>query len=667
MTPGPGDPPRRALARHPDEETRYRATSLLDPADAGDRELLLERLGDPSWRVRAAAVERIAAPGGAAALPRLVEALSGGASAGAREAAAVALARLGVQAVPPLLERLGAPGADLRQAAAAVLGVIADRRAAAPLAALLADPDPNVRAAAAEALGRVGGGEAIDALRAAVGSEDATLELTALEALVRLGAGLPAARVEGLLGDRALRLPAYRLIGASDDPEVLALLPRGLAEPSRSAREAALAALGQQRSRRTPGALAPLLEAVRAAAARDPGLADAWAGSLASGERHVAAGALAALGVAGAARHAAGMLRLAEDHGLRPLVEEAVEALPPGPELRAALAEGLPSLGPMGRLVALTALARLGSPTALESLVREASDPGSRVRAEAVAAPMSEEEFRLLRDLVHEHCGLAFGDEMSPLLERRLAPRLEALGMGTYAEYHRFLRVDPGRQAELEEAVDLLTTNETYFYREPLQLDAFAREILPACARSLAAERRLRILSAGCSTGEEAYTLAVMVRDSRLFEGWDVEVVGADISRRCLAAARAGAYGEHAFRNPEAAPMRRWFSRRGGKWVIDDDIKKWVRFTRENLLDAGSLASVSEVDVLFCRNVMIYFDLPARRQVLRRLHRALRQGGWLLLGHSESLLNVTADFELVHLKSDLVYRKPFGPAAGVDR
>jgi chemotaxis protein methyltransferase CheR len=284
-------------------------------------------------------------------------------------------------------------------------------------------------------------------------------------------------------------------------------------------------------------------------------------------------------------------------------------------------------------------------------------------RFPAARSLMSEVEFRLLRDLVHEHCGLTFGDETRYLLERRLGPRLEALGLGGFGEYHRFLRYDPGREAELDEAVDLLTTNETYFYREPFQLNAFGREILPACARSLAKERRLRILSAGCSTGEEAYTLAVMVRDSRLFEGWDVEIVGSDISRRCLAAARAGSYGEHAFRNPEAAPMRRWFRLRGGKWVIDDAVKRMVRFTRENLLDPGALASVSKLDVLFCRNVMIYFDLPARRRVLRKFHQAMREGAWLLLGHSESLLNVTADFEIVHLESDLVYRKPLRVAA----
>ncbi len=271
---------------------------------------------------------------------------------------------------------------------------------------------------------------------------------------------------------------------------------------------------------------------------------------------------------------------------------------------------------------------------------------------------MSEEEFRLLREIVHGHCGIFFRDDTRYLLERRLAPRLHALGLASFREYHRFLRYDPGGPAELDEAIDVITTNETYFYREPLQLGAFSREILPDLARTLAHQRRLRILSAGCSTGEEAYTLAVLVRESRLFEGWDVEVVGADISRRCLAAARGGAYGEHAFRSPEAEHMRRWFRLRGGKWVVDDAIRGMVRFGRENLLDAGALGSVSRLDAIFCRNVMIYFDLGARRRVLARFHEKLREGGWLLLGHSESLLNVTADFEIVHLSRDLVYRKP---------
>ena len=277
---------------------------------------------------------------------------------------------------------------------------------------------------------------------------------------------------------------------------------------------------------------------------------------------------------------------------------------------------------------------------------------------------MTEEEFRLLRDAIHGHCGLWYRNESQYLLENRLQPRLQALGLPDFAAYHRYLRFDPGAEAELEEAAEVLTTNETYFFREPYQLRAFTREILPELAQSCASERRLRILSAGCSTGEEVYTLAALLKESGLFEGWELELVGSDISRRCVAQARAGAYGEHAFRTPEAAPLRRWFHLRGGKWVVDDALRAMVRFHRENLLAPHALATVSRLDAVFCRNMMIYLDLAARRALLRRLHQKMRGGAWLLLGHSESLLNVTADFELVHLTSDLVYRKPRG--AGIE-
>jgi HEAT repeat protein len=385
---GPGDVSSpRTRAGHPDEETRYRAVAELDPADPGDRAVLVERLADPSWRVRAAAVDRVAAgAGGAAALPALVEVLAAGPGVGAREAAAAALGRLGAPAVPLLVERLSGQDPDLRQAAAGVLGAIADPRAVPPLTARLADPDPNVRAAAADALGKIGGADAVAALRAAADSDDATLRLSAIEALGALRASLPVARIEALLGDRALRRALFRMIGAGDDPAAPALAARGAAEPSRAGREAALAALGHQRARRAPEELAPAFALLRDAAERDPGLVDAWAAALGADEPFAAVGALTALSAAGAARHAGALVRLAEDERFRALVEEALEALPDGPELRDSLAAALPHLGQLARLTALAALARTGSPAAFESVVREASDRASYVQGEAIAA-----------------------------------------------------------------------------------------------------------------------------------------------------------------------------------------------------------------------------------------------------------------------------------------
>jgi HEAT repeat protein len=378
---------RRARALHPDEETRYRAVAGLDPAQAEDRAVLVGRLGDPSWRVRSAAAEAVARAPGAAPLDDLVRVLASGPGVGAREAAAAALARVGSRAVPPLVERLAAvDDPDLRQAAAAVLGAIGDRRAVPSLAARLADADPNVRAAAADALGKIGGAEAIAALRAAVDSDDPTLRLSAIEALVQLGAPLPVERVEALLADRPLRRALYRMLGASDDPRAVGIVARGAAGPSRPGRDAALGALGHQRAHRDPEELAAALAQLRGEAERDPGLADAWAAALGAEEPLVAVGALTALAAAGAARHAGRIAKLAEDERYRALVEEALERLPQGAEVRTALADALPGLGQLARITALASLARLGSPAALESVIREASDDGSYVQGDAIAA-----------------------------------------------------------------------------------------------------------------------------------------------------------------------------------------------------------------------------------------------------------------------------------------
>ncbi|HYD43418.1 MAG TPA: HEAT repeat domain-containing protein [Anaeromyxobacter sp.] len=376
----------RARVRAPEEEIRYRAAGELDAAREDERELLLGMLGDPSWRVRSVAVERIVTTGSVnEVLPALLGLLSGGANVGMRDASAAALARLGADAVLPLVARLDGPDADLRQAAASVLGVIGDRRAVVPLAARLADPDPNVRAGAAEALGKIGGPEAGATLLAALDSDEHTLRLSALEALLAMRVCPPAARVRPLLEDKALRRPAYRVLGFSDEPEAGALLAGGLAEGSRGAREAALAGIGTQRTRRSAGELRHLADAV-AAAVRDGADVRSSAASLEADDVAVCVGALSVLGWGGAVSEVGAMLRLAEDDRLRPFVEDSVEALPRGQGLRDAIAAALEGQGPFGRIAALALLSRLGSPAALEALVREASDPSGYLQAEAIAA-----------------------------------------------------------------------------------------------------------------------------------------------------------------------------------------------------------------------------------------------------------------------------------------
>jgi chemotaxis protein methyltransferase CheR len=273
-------------------------------------------------------------------------------------------------------------------------------------------------------------------------------------------------------------------------------------------------------------------------------------------------------------------------------------------------------------------------------------------------ARIKPDEFRLLRDLVNEYAGLHFDDDAMYLFDRRLGDRVAALDLTSFDEYYKYLRFSIRGQAELEDAIELLTTKETYFFRQEYQFRAFRDELLPRLAVFAANRRRLSVWSAGCSTGEEVYTIAIHVHESRLFDGWDIRIIGSDISKTSVAQARRGAYRGASFRATPTEARRAYFQDRPDGAHVVDPVKKMCHFGQLNLLDSTKASIVGRVDVIFCRNVLIYFDLRSRKRVIDNLYERLVPGGYLLLGHSESLLNVSTAFELVHLKEDLVYRKP---------
>jgi chemotaxis protein methyltransferase CheR len=266
--------------------------------------------------------------------------------------------------------------------------------------------------------------------------------------------------------------------------------------------------------------------------------------------------------------------------------------------------------------------------------------------------------FRLLRDLVNAHAGLHFEEDAIYAFERRLSERLAALGLESFDEYYQYLRFHISGNAELEEVVELLTTKETYFFRQEYQLRAFQRELLPQLYREQIRHKRLSIWSAGCATGEEAYTLAVGVIESGLFGDWDVRIIGTDISKKSVANARRGVYRASSFRATTPEIRRAYFEDRPDGAHVSDSVKSLCHFGQLNLLDFGKASIVGRVHVVVCRNVLIYFDLRSKRRAIENLYERLLPGGYLLLGHSESLWNVSTAFELVHLKEDLVYRKP---------
>lgn len=273
---------------------------------------------------------------------------------------------------------------------------------------------------------------------------------------------------------------------------------------------------------------------------------------------------------------------------------------------------------------------------------------------------MSEEEFRLMRDLIHSHCGLFFDNDTRYLLQKRLSKRVLLHGLTNFHEYYHFLKYNRGKDQELSDIMDILTTNETYFFRESFQLKAFTDEIIPEIKRTKEkkGDRSLRIWSAGCSTGEEPYTIAMLLLEMDCLRDWRVEIIGTDISQRVLQQARKGIYGKSSFRTTEDRHIRRFFQGHEGQYKISDEVKRLVTVSHLNLFDESRMILLGKMDVIFCRNVIIYFDQVAKKKVVENFYRTLRHGGFLLLGHAESLLNTSTAFALRHLKNDMVYQKP---------
>ncbi len=287
---------------------------------------------------------------------------------------------------------------------------------------------------------------------------------------------------------------------------------------------------------------------------------------------------------------------------------------------------------------------------------------------------LSEEEFRLLRDFIHERFGLYFEASHRASLRSRLVGRLASLDVMSFEDYYHYLRFGPQRAEELERMVSHLTNNETYFYRESPQLQVFAEHVLRSVKERKLANaagdppRTVRILSAGCSTGEEAHTLAMIVYDSgQFFWNWEVQIVGLDVDHQALEKARRGVYFPNSFRSLSPAQLERHFVRQGQGAAVKDAIRKMVTLRHGNLVEPASFAGLAPVDVIFCRNVLIYFSDTMIRKVVQSFHDLLAPGGHLFLGHAESLSRITDTdlFTPVRFQGAMVYQK--SPAAGGGR
>ena len=267
--------------------------------------------------------------------------------------------------------------------------------------------------------------------------------------------------------------------------------------------------------------------------------------------------------------------------------------------------------------------------------------------------PLTDRQYTLLRQLVHREAGINLGPAKRELLVGRLSRRLRELGLTSFGDYYAYV-VGRGGVAELTQLLDLVATNETHFFREPTHFDFIERQLCPAWAAGVEAgtrSRTVRLWSAACSTGEEPYSLAMLLLSRLPAEaGWTVEILATDISTRVLRRAEAAVWpGEKAREIP--TPYLKRFMLRGvgaqeGRMKAGPELRAAVQFRRLNLNDDRYTVG-APFDMIFCRNVLIYFDPPTKANVVRRLSEHLAPGGHLVLGHSESVHGMTTGLHTV--------------------
>ena len=270
---------------------------------------------------------------------------------------------------------------------------------------------------------------------------------------------------------------------------------------------------------------------------------------------------------------------------------------------------------------------------------------------------MSVETFNRLREFIYEQTGITFQENQKYLLESRLLQRLKEHKLTSYQDYYTFLRFDTYRDKELTAFYELITTNETYFYRDLPQLETFMRTIVPAVMDANKDTKQIRIWSAACSTGDEPYTMAIMLLEHLPLANWNIEILGTDISDVVLTHARTALYGAHTLRHVPPALKRKYFIEQKGQFALTPAVKARVKFTNLNLYDRPRLKLVRSIDVLFCRNCLIYFDDKAKCQIVTDLHAALKPNGYLVIGFSESLTNMAKLFRPIHAGRSVVYQK----------
>jgi len=266
----------------------------------------------------------------------------------------------------------------------------------------------------------------------------------------------------------------------------------------------------------------------------------------------------------------------------------------------------------------------------------------------------------LLRDLIYKRSGIYFADSKKYFLEMHLRHRLKELKLRNFEDYYRYLLSRPSEDKEWMKLFDEITTPETFFFRDPQHFDVLRDNVIPEItSRKKYGVKRLTLWSAGCATGEEAYTLAmVLLEESQTaLKGWSFKVIGSDISMTALQKAKEGAYSDYSVRHVPDLYMKKYFIEVKGVYYVSNDVRRCVDFLRVNLSNDEEMRRMRYFDVIFCRNVLIYFDRRSKGEVLGRLYESLNPGGYLFLGSTETLFGIDSLFKPMRFPGCTAYKK----------
>ncbi len=285
----------------------------------------------------------------------------------------------------------------------------------------------------------------------------------------------------------------------------------------------------------------------------------------------------------------------------------------------------------------------------------------TRTSSQHLVAPTDAHLYRI-RDIICRVAGISHPDNKMYFVADRVARRMRALRISSTREYVDRLTIRAGHEQELVALLNEITVGETCFFRNMPQADALRQTVIPAIVSSRASLcfKHLRVWSAGCSTGEEPYTLAMVLQEElqHSLKGWTFEVQATDLNERSLHFAKAAHYGDYALRNLPAYYLQKYFRKKSGLYQLTDEIRSKVSLTRLNLMDDSKMLFMKGMDIIFCGNVLIYFEGESKRRVIQHFFNNLLPGGYFFLGHSESLFGINADFKLVHFPGGSAYVKP---------